>query len=116
MGLDRSWSDADMTGSSDLDASAIVTCACCQSQFEAISLGQAEGCHADILGNVILGSEGSVVACGLVFRFLAGRQPPYLTRGQICDECISQLISDGAIEEAASSTHHDQRSGLTIVH
>ena len=90
-----------MEGGEDL----AVTCTCCESQFEAFALSQAEGCAADIEGTTITGFYGSAVADRRRFLFVDGRQPEHLASGQICDECISQLISDGAIIESGEMMH-----------
>ena len=82
-----------------------VTCTCCESQFEAFAPAQAEGCAADIEGATITGFYGSAVADMRRFIFVDGRQPEHLASGQICDECISQLISDGAIVDYSETLH-----------
>ena len=83
----------------------MVTCICCESQFEAFAPHQAEGCAADIRGGSILGFQGSYVADQRRFLFVAGRQPEHLAAGQICDECISQLLSEGAIVDSGEVLH-----------
>ena len=101
---ERNWPSSEISPT-DQGEGVAVTCTCCESQFEAFAPSQAEGCAADIVGPSIIGFQGSHVADMRRFLFVEGRQPEHLTGGQICDECISQLLSEGAIVDSGELLH-----------
>ena len=96
------------------ESNPIVTCTCCKTRFEGFAPTQANGCAADIDGDVVVGFYGSAVADMVRLRFVPGRQPEGLASGQICDACISRLKEDDAlrVEEEDLSPFGDAAQGL----
>lgn len=69
----------------------VVTCNRCKTQFDGFAPGQANDCAADITGDEVRGFYGSSVADLTLLRFT--QKPEGLGDGQICDACLTELLS-----------------------
>jgi len=75
-----------------------VVCTCCARTFEGFAPTQANDCAADVHEDCVIGHYGSSVADMSRLPFRDDQPPEGLKVGaQICDGCITKLLSDGTL-------------------
>lgn len=80
--------------------SGLVHCKTCGVGYTAIfeESDQANGCAADVHGNLLKGSYGSATIDMEIWEF-KGDRPENVKEGVICDTCITGLMESGQIVE-----------------